>query len=48
VVQEEDAPVQFVENTDERELAAKTAVKTIAALEEFLDALHVPRTQPGA
>jgi tetratricopeptide (TPR) repeat protein len=44
VAQEEDAPVQFVENTDERGLA----MKTIVALEEFLDAIHVPRTQPSA
>jgi len=36
-----------VEDAEERERTAKTAKQTIVALEEFLDAIHVPRTQPG-
>jgi hypothetical protein len=28
----------------ERERATQTAMKTVAALEQFLDAIHVPRT----
>ena len=36
--------VQSVEDADQRE----RAVKTIGALERFLDAIHVPRTQLGA
>jgi hypothetical protein len=39
-----DWPLQSVEDSDERE----RAMKTIVALEQFLDAVHVPRTQPGA
>jgi tetratricopeptide (TPR) repeat protein len=37
-------PVQSGEDVGERE----RAVKTIAALEQWLDAIHVTRTQPGA
>lgn len=42
--QEAELPVQSVEDVVERE----RAVKTIAALEQWLDAIHVTRTQPGA
>jgi len=41
-------PNSLAEDPDERERAMKTATDTIVALEQFLDAIHVPRTQPGA
>ena len=44
------APEEFVavEDLDERERDTRMAMKTIVALEQFLDAIHVARTQPGA
>jgi tetratricopeptide (TPR) repeat protein len=43
-MQENASPVQFVADTDGR----SRALSTIAALEQWLGAIHVARTQPGA
>jgi tetratricopeptide (TPR) repeat protein len=43
-MQEDASPVQFVADTDGR----SRALSTIAALEQWLGAIHVARTQPGA
>jgi hypothetical protein len=44
----QEMPVQSVEDRAERERATQTAMKTILALEHWLDAIHAVRPQRGA